>query len=75
MGLNQCRNEILGANSSYHIQTNASVEKLLFEALVCMVFTRERYCISLVCTIRKAIKKLEVKVDVHERGHMILRKD
>ena len=30
-----------------------------------IVYTRARYCFSLVCTFKKAIKNFEVKADVH----------
>ena len=39
-------------------------EGVLFEALAYIVYIRERYNFPLVCTLKKAIKNFEVKVDV-----------
>jgi hypothetical protein len=41
-----------------------NVEGVLFEALAYIIYKRERYYFSLVCTLKKAIKIFEVKVDV-----------
>ena len=41
-------------------------EGVLFETLVYIVYIRERYYFSLVCTFKKAIKNVEVKVDVQK---------
>ena len=44
-----------------------SVERvLLFEALVYIVFIREKYCFPLVHTFKKVIKNFKLKVDVQK---------
>ena len=53
-----------GVDSSYYIQTNMSVRRVLFEASVHIVYIRERDTFSLVCTSKKAINFFEVKVNV-----------
>ena len=48
---------------------------MLFEALVYIVYIKESYIFSLVCTFKKTTKNFEVKVDVQKwalrfRGEM-----
>ena len=38
----------------------------MFEALAYIMYTKERYCFSLLCTLIKVIKNIEVKVDVQK---------
>ena len=59
----------LGGGLSCHVQTN-----VLFEALAYMVYIREKYHFSLVCTSRKAIISFEVKIDVQKGGPSCLEK-
>jgi hypothetical protein len=43
-------------------------KRVLFKALACIIYIRERYFFSLVCTFKKATKNFEVKVDEQKRG-------
>ena len=54
-----------GVDSSYHIQTNVSVNKGIIQGINVhsIVHKVERYWFSSVCTFKKAIKFFEVNVD------------
>ena len=41
---------------------------VLIEALPCIIYIRERYWFSLVCTFENAIKKFGVNVDLEQKG-------
>ena len=56
-------------HSSYHAWTNMSVEGVLFEASTYIVYLRERFCFPLLCTFKKVIKSIDVKIDV-QKGTM-----
>ena len=51
---------------SYHVRTNMSVRRGIFEALAYKVYIRKRYKFFLVCTFKNGINFFKVEVDVQK---------
>lgn len=56
-----------GLDSLYHVQTNVSVGwGIIWGISVHTTYIKKRYCFSSVCTLKKAINKFELNLDVQK---------